>query len=92
MQDTQVWSLGWEDPLEKGMAIPTPVFLPGEFHGQKNSGGLQSTGSQELDMTEWPSLMNVSILRLLEDFQLRELFYVVFVLSFIFKEILKIGK
>ena len=21
MQETQVWSLGWEDPLEKGMAI-----------------------------------------------------------------------
>ena len=20
MQETQVWSLGWEDPLEKGMA------------------------------------------------------------------------
>ena len=22
MQETQVWSLGWEDPLEKGMATP----------------------------------------------------------------------
>ena len=30
MQEMQVQSLGWEDPLEKGMA--TPVFLPGEFH------------------------------------------------------------
>ena len=28
MQGTLVWSLGWEDPLEKGMAT-TPVFLPG---------------------------------------------------------------
>ena len=27
-------SLGWEVPLEKGMA-PTPVFLSGEFHGQR---------------------------------------------------------
>ena len=27
MQETQIRSLGWEDPLEKG--IPTPVFLPG---------------------------------------------------------------
>ena len=27
--------LGWEDPLEEGMQ-PTPVFLPGEFHGQRN--------------------------------------------------------
>ena len=24
---------GWEDPLEEGMAT-TPVFLPGESHGQ----------------------------------------------------------
>ena len=32
MQETWVWSLGWEDPLEQGR-LPTPVFLPGEFHG-----------------------------------------------------------
>ena len=32
MQETWVQSLGWEDPLEKGMAT-TPVFWPGEFHG-----------------------------------------------------------
>ena len=32
MQETWVWSLGWEDPLEKGRAT-TPVFWPGEFHG-----------------------------------------------------------
>ena len=31
----RVQSLGWEDPLEKGMAITTP-FLPGKFHGQKS--------------------------------------------------------
>ena len=29
MQEIQVQSLGWEDPLEKGIAT-TPVFLPGE--------------------------------------------------------------
>ena len=29
MQETWVQYLGWEDPLEKGMAT-TPVFLPGE--------------------------------------------------------------
>ena len=29
MWETWVRSLGWEDPLEEGMA-PTPVFLPGE--------------------------------------------------------------
>ena len=31
MQESWVWSLGWEDPLEKGW-LPTPVFFPGEFH------------------------------------------------------------
>ena len=35
MQETKVQSLGWEDPLEKGMAIHS-IFLPGEFHGQKS--------------------------------------------------------
>ena len=27
-------SLGWEDPVEKGMAT-SPGFLPGESHGQR---------------------------------------------------------
>ena len=38
MWETQVQSLSWEDPLEKEMK-PTPVFLPGEFHGQKGLEG-----------------------------------------------------
>ena len=37
MQDTWLQSLGWEDPLEEGMA--TPVFLPREFHGQRSLAG-----------------------------------------------------
>ena len=32
MQETQVWSMIWEDPLEEEMAIH-PIFLPGEYHG-----------------------------------------------------------
>ena len=35
MQETRIWSLSQEDPLEKGMTIHY-VFLPGEFHGQRN--------------------------------------------------------
>ena len=32
---------------------PTPVFLPGEFHGQRIPAGyIQSMGSQRSDMTE----------------------------------------
>ena len=31
---------------------PTPVFLPGEFHGQKSLVGYSPCGHKELDMTE----------------------------------------
>ena len=46
-----VRSLGWEDPLEEGMT-PTPVFLPGESHGQRSVAGYSPWGHKELDMTE----------------------------------------
>ena len=35
MQEIQFLSLGGEDPLEEGMQ-PTPLFLPGESHGQRS--------------------------------------------------------
>ena len=38
MQETQVQSLDWEDPLEKEMATHS-VFLPGEFHGHRSPAG-----------------------------------------------------
>ena len=42
MQETWVRFLGQEDPLAERMA-PTPVFLPGESHGQRAQHfGLQS--------------------------------------------------
>ena len=44
-QETQVQSLGWKDPLEKEEWLPTPVFLPGELHGQRSLGRLHSMGS-----------------------------------------------
>ena len=28
-------TLGWEDPQRRA-SLPTPVFLPGEFHGQRS--------------------------------------------------------
>ena len=33
--------------------LPTPVFLPGEFHGQRNLAGYSPMGRKELDTTEW---------------------------------------
>ena len=44
MRETCIRFLGWEDPLEKGMA----VFLPGESPWTEEPGGLQSTGSQRV--------------------------------------------
>ena len=38
MWETWVRSLGWEDPLEEGMATHS-VFLSGEFHGQRSLAG-----------------------------------------------------
>ena len=49
--EIQVQSLRWEDPLEKGMAT-TPVFLPGESHGQRSLMGYGTWGHKELDLTE----------------------------------------
>ena len=35
---------------------PTPVFLPGEFHGQRSLPGYSPLGHKESDTTEWLSL------------------------------------
>ena len=51
MQETQVQSLGWEDPLEKEMAT-TPVFLPGESHGQRSLAGYSLPSRKESDTTK----------------------------------------
>ena len=39
-----LWNRKWQ---------PTPIFLPGKFHGQRSLVGYSSWGSKELDMTEW---------------------------------------
>ena len=46
-----VQSLGWEDPLEEGIAT-TPVFLPRESHGQRSLASYSPWGPKELDMNE----------------------------------------
>ena len=51
MQETQVQSLGQEDPLEKEWQ-PTPVFLPRKSHGWRSLAGYIPWGRKELDMTE----------------------------------------
>ena len=44
MWETQVRALGGEDPLGRKW-LPTPVFSPGESHGQRSLVELQSMGS-----------------------------------------------
>ena len=43
IQETQVGSLGWEDPLEKGMATHSSV-LAWKIPWTEEPGGLQSMG------------------------------------------------
>ena len=47
MQETAIWSLGWEDPLEKEMATHSST-LAWKIPWMEEPGGLQSTGSQSL--------------------------------------------
>ena len=49
-QETQVRSLGQEDPLEKEMVIHSSI-LTWEIPWTEEHAGLQSMGSQESDMT-----------------------------------------
>ena len=47
MGETQVQSLGWEDPLEKQMATHVSI-LAGESPWTEKAGGLQSMESQRV--------------------------------------------
>jgi len=50
MQETRVQFLGWEDSLEKEMATHSSI-LAWRISWTEEPGRLQSTGSQESDMT-----------------------------------------
>ena len=50
-QETQVLSLGWEDPLDKEWQ-PTPIFLPGESHGRRSLVDYSPWGRKESDTTD----------------------------------------
>ena len=38
--------------------LPTPVFWPGKFHGQRSLADCSPRGCKRLDTTEWPSLFH----------------------------------
>ena len=63
MWETWVWSLGWEDPLEEGMATHSSI-LAWRIPWTEEPGGLQSTGSQRVGhdwapkhSTEWEKVL-----------------------------------
>ena len=47
MQETWVQSLGWEDPLEEGMATHSSI-LAWRIPWTEDPGGIQSMGSQSI--------------------------------------------
>ena len=51
MQETHVWSLDWEDPWRRERQ-PTPVFLSGEFRGQRSLADYRPWGLKESDISE----------------------------------------
>ena len=52
IQETWVQSLSLEDPWMRTWQ-PTPVFSPGESHGQRSLVGYSPWGRKESDTTEW---------------------------------------
>ena len=56
MQETWVGSLGWEDPLEKGVAIHASI-LAWRISWTEEPGWLQFMGHKELDTTEQLSIV-----------------------------------
>ena len=53
MHETQVRFLGWEDPLEMGMATHSSCLE--NPHGQRSLAGCSPWGRKESDMIEQPS-------------------------------------
>ena len=52
VRETWVRSLGWEDPLEEGMATHSSVLAWRSAHGQRSLAGYSPWGHKESDTTE----------------------------------------
>ena len=60
MRETWVWSLGWEDPLEKEMAAHSSI-LAWKIPWTEEPGRLQSMGSQRVGH-DWAMSLSLSLL------------------------------
>ena len=61
MQETRVQSLG-QKILWRRQWLPTPVFLSGEFHGQRSLARYSTWGCKGSDMTERLTLLIFTVL------------------------------
>ena len=64
MQETWVWSLGWEDPLEEGMAALSST-LAWRIPWTEEPGGLQPVGSQRVGH-DWATKQSTRSLNILK--------------------------
>ena len=69
------WTRRWQ---------PTPVFLPGESHGQRSLAGYHPKGRKELDTTEPLSMEGCICVQRLYSLKLWGWFYLCFCLNFSF--------
>ena len=66
-EETITWSIFWWCPWVGKIPwrrewLPTPIFLPGEFHGQRSLADYSPQSLKELNTTEWLSLSLLSFL------------------------------
>ena len=59
-QEIQVQFLSWRKEW-----LPIPVFLPGEFHGQRSFTDYSPWGCKELDMTEQLTIFSMKTITFL---------------------------
>ena len=58
----RIRKIPWRRPWQ-----PTPVFLPGEFHGQRNLAGYSPWGHKESDTTDQTHTKVQSLFKIVED-------------------------
>ena len=91
MQKTGVQSLGWEDPLEEGVATHSSI-LAWEIPRTEESGGLQSIESQESDMSEWWSHHHNQFYKIIKTYFIYHNTYHIWVCNSMSFSKLKVGK
>ena len=71
MWETWVWSVGWEDPLEEGLATHSSI-LAWKIPWKKSLESSSPWGRKELDTTEWLSTTQPRVREIRPIFEKRE--------------------